>query len=98
MSNVPPAAFISRRTALAGLGAGGLGLALSARGTSAQDATAMADHPMVGMWLAMANPPRRGEDPQFPAPSLFAADGTVILGFVPAEIGMAGEEAATPVS
>jgi len=50
----------------------------------------MADHPMTGMWLAMANPLRRGEDPQFPAPSLFAADGTVILGFVPAEIGMDG--------
>ena len=50
-----------------------------------------ADHPLMGMWLAMANPARRGQDPQFPAPSLFAADGTVILGFVPAEIGMEGE-------
>jgi hypothetical protein len=50
-----------------------------------------ADHPLMGMWLAMANPPRQGNDPQFPAPSLFAADGTVILGFVPARIGMDGK-------
>jgi hypothetical protein len=50
-----------------------------------------ADHPLMGMWLAMANSPRQDLDPQFPAPSLFAADGTVILGFVPAQIGMEGE-------
>jgi hypothetical protein len=50
-----------------------------------------ADHPLMGMWLAMANPARRGVDSQFPAPSLFAADGTVVLGFVPAEIGMSGD-------
>ena len=81
----------TRRTALAGLGAGGIGLAVATgRGQTARAAQTMstADHPMQGMWLAMANPPRRGVDPQFPAPSLFAADGTVILGFVPAEIGM----------
>jgi hypothetical protein len=45
---------VSRRTALAGLGAGGLGLALTAttRSASAQDAaTNMANHPMVGAWL-----------------------------------------------
>jgi hypothetical protein len=41
------------------------------------------------MWLAMANP-ARAEDPQFPAPSLFAADGTVVLGWPPAAIGMDG--------
>jgi hypothetical protein len=49
---------VSRRTALAGLGAGALGLALAARGlaVSAQDATPfpMADHPLVGVWQ-MAN-------------------------------------------
>jgi hypothetical protein len=32
-----------------------------------------ADHPLMGMWLAMANPPGQREDPQFPAPSLFTA-------------------------
>jgi hypothetical protein len=81
---------LTRRTALAGLGAVSLGSALGARSAHAQ-AMSTADHPLMGMWLAMANPPRRGgEDPQFPAPSLFAADGTVILGFVPAQIGMDG--------
>src|SRR5215211_586111 len=45
---------VSRRTALAGIGAGGLGLALAASTSqaSAQDAAAdMASHPMVGAWL-----------------------------------------------
>jgi len=83
-------AALTRRVALAGLGAGGLGVALGARSARAAQATSTADHPLMGMWLAMANPPRRGVDPQFPVPSLFAADGTVILGFVPAEIGMNG--------
>jgi hypothetical protein len=47
--------IVSRRTALAGLGAGSLGLALMAttRPTAAQDTTseALAHHPMVGAWL-----------------------------------------------
>ncbi len=46
---------LSRRTALAGLGAGSLGLALAAtaRPAAAQDAAAeMASHPLVGTWLA----------------------------------------------
>jgi len=81
----------TRRTALAGLGAGGLGLTLATgRARTARVAQEMstADHPLMGMWLAMANPARRGVDPQIPVPSLFAADGTVVLGFVPAQIGM----------
>lgn len=43
---------VSRRTALAGLGAGGLGVALAAaRPAAAQDAAAeMAKHPIVGFW------------------------------------------------
>jgi hypothetical protein len=81
---------LSRRAALAGFSAGGLGLALGASSTGAQGAMSTADHPLMGMWLAMPNP-ARPDDPQFPAPSLFAADGTVILGFVPAEIGMDGK-------
>ncbi len=50
---------VTRRTALAGLGAGGLGLALAAttRHAAAQDATAeMANHPLVGTWLAGTGP------------------------------------------
>lgn len=44
---------VSRRTALAGLGAGGLGLALAAvpRPTAARDID-LATHPLVGSWLA----------------------------------------------
>ncbi len=45
---------VTRRTALAGLSAGGIGVALAAtaRSASAQDAaTVMANHPMVGTWL-----------------------------------------------
>ena len=63
MTARPPEAT-SRRRALAGLGAGGLGLALapSARPAGAQDATAaaMAGHPTVGAWLVMnpTTPPR----------------------------------------
>src|SRR5688500_6153912 len=82
---------LSRRTALAGLGAGGLGVALGSRSTRAAQTMSTADHPLMGVWLAMANPPRRDQDPQFPAPSIFAADGTVVLSFVPAEIGMEGD-------
>ncbi len=47
-------ASVSRRSALAGLGAGGLGVALAATAQSvaAQDATAdaTANHPLVGVW------------------------------------------------
>jgi hypothetical protein len=50
-----------------------------------------ADHPLMGVWLAMANAPRRDQDPQYPAPSIFAADGTVVLAFVPAQINMQGD-------
>ncbi len=69
---------VSRRTALAGLGAGGLGLALATRGpgASAQDTTA--SHPLVGAWLALT--------PQA-APAIFGSDGTVVLGFPASQAG-----------
>jgi hypothetical protein len=48
---------VSRRTALAGLGAGGLALAATARHATAQDAAPeMANHPLVGTWLAGTGP------------------------------------------
>jgi hypothetical protein len=80
---------VSRRTALAGLGAGGLGLALGASGAAAAQEMSTADHPLTGMWLALANP-ARVEDPQVPGSGLCAADGTVILNWVPAAIGLDG--------
>jgi hypothetical protein len=60
----------------AGLAALGL---VEGHRVSAQS-TDLASHPLTGTWLAMANPPLP-DDPQFPAPSLFAADGTVLLLF-----------------
>jgi hypothetical protein len=80
---------VSRRTALAGLGAAGLGLALRPHAGHAQGSLSAADHPLMGVWLGLANP-SRAEDPQVPGGSLFAADGTVILAFIPAEIGRDG--------
>ncbi len=78
---------LSRRTAVAGLAAGGLGVAAGAHRASAQEMN-LADHPIQGMWLAMANPPRSGVDPQVPVPSYYGADGTCILHFVPAQVAM----------
>ena len=56
---------VSRRTALAGLGACGVGLALAPPGVAAQEATpGMASHPLVGTWLDAggANLARYGAD------------------------------------
>lgn len=83
---------VTRRTALAGIGAGGLGVALATRHThvSAQGAT-LADHPLAGTWLAIVNPPSP-DAPQFAAPSLFTADGQVLLSWPPIQAGPAGVE------
>ena len=91
MSTADSRISLTRRSALAGLSAGGLGVALGVQTSRAAQSMSTADHPLMGMWLAMANPAGQREAPQFPAPSLFAADGTVILGFVPAAIGMDGK-------
>lgn len=64
---------VSRRAALAGLGAGGVGLAIAAHGraSAAQDADALANHPIVGAWHAIT--------PGGPAPGMFFADGTALI-------------------
>jgi hypothetical protein len=83
---------ISRRTALTGLAAGGLGLALATTcvGASAQAAaTDLANHPLAGTWLAMANPPLP-EDPQIAVPSYYGADGSVLLMFPLSALGPQG--------
>lgn len=90
---------LSRRTALgsAGAMAAVLGLGSSFDRASAQDAPAdLAGHPLAGTWMAMANTPRP-DDPQFPAPSLFAADGTVLLGFPVTQVGPQGVAFNAPV-
>jgi hypothetical protein len=90
LDDAPP--VLSRRTALAGIGAGGLGVALAAtaRTSNAQDAaTDLANHPLTGTWMAMANP-ALPDNPQVPVPSLFGADGTVLLNFPIVDIGPQG--------
>jgi len=66
---------VTRRVAVAGLGAGGLGLALAARPAAAQDATPdMAAHPLVGLWqFNGALDPAQGPSPGF---ETYHADGT----------------------
>ena len=77
MSRPPhPAASVSRRTALAGFGVGGLGVALTATHTAAaQDApTDLSGHPMAGIWLVIV--PTVPDAPS--ETSNFAPDGTVL--------------------
>jgi hypothetical protein len=71
-------AIVSRRTALAGLGAGSLGLALAAttRQAAAQDATptAMAGHPLVGTWIVDRNPDDQTDSPTI---LIYTPDGSI---------------------
>ena len=87
MTTPQPTALISRRTTLAGLGAGGLGLALTAataRQAAAQDATAndLADHPNVGVWMV--------ESPSGRALAVYSPDGSVITALAASQAGPAG--------
>ena len=83
---------VSRRTALAGLGAGSLGLALAAttRHADAQDASpdAMAGHPIVGTWVIDRNTATTNE---VPVVVVFTTDG----GFIDPGQGVAGVWEAT---
>ncbi|MFN8677670.1 MAG: hypothetical protein U0Z70_14940 [Thermomicrobiales bacterium] len=80
-------AFLNRRVALASAGAAAVGLT-GLRPARAHDDD-LAAHPLAGTWLAMANPPLP-DDPQFPATSLFASDGTVLLVFPASQTGPQG--------
>ncbi len=77
---------VSRRSALAALGAGGLGLALAAtaRQASAQDATAVswAGHPNVGVWMV--------DSPIGRAIAVYAADGSVVTALPASQAGPQG--------
>lgn len=79
--------IVSRRSALAATGVAAFGLT-RLRSAAAQG-TDLASHPLTGTWLATANPVLP-DAPQFPAPSLFAADGTVLLVFPPSQDGPQG--------
>ncbi len=87
---------LSRRLALAGFGAGGLGLAMATRGSrvgaQATSTIDRATHPIVGIWCVDA--------PTGPTVAVFSANGDVMIGvpatqsgpngvtFVSSEIGM----------
>ena len=77
---------LSRRTALAGFGAGGIGVALATPGriAAAQEAQsdAMANHPIVGVWMVTT--------PIGPALAVFSADGSNIQGVSTAQAGPQG--------
>src|SRR5680860_35909 len=92
-----PTHTLSRRTSLAALAGGSLALALGSRAAVAQaEPVDHTGHPLTGMWLAMPNP-TLPEGPPFPAPSLFAADGTVLLSFPVCQRGANGVEFYSPV-
>ncbi len=78
---------VSRRTALAGIGAGGLALALAAttRHAAAQEATPvpMAGHPIIGTWIIVRDITTTTE---VPVVVVFTADG----GFLDPGQGVAG--------
>jgi hypothetical protein len=76
MTQSRPIGSVSRRTALAGLGAGGLGLALATRvrSTAAQDAAATG-HPYIGIWLVDRDPDSSADSPTI---NIMTADGAVI--------------------
>ncbi|CAA9541840.1 MAG: hypothetical protein AVDCRST_MAG73-2014 [uncultured Thermomicrobiales bacterium] len=69
---------VSRRAALAGLGAGGLGVALVGPGrrAAAQDGAGdLAGHPMAGTWLVTT--------PGGVVPNVYGADGSVVVALPP---------------
>jgi hypothetical protein len=86
MSTLNTRDSISRRTALAGFGAGSLGLALAAaaRPASAQNATPvdLSGHPNVGVWMI--------DSPIGRAIAVYSADGSVITALAASQAGPGG--------
>jgi hypothetical protein len=86
---------VSRRAAVAGIGAAGLGLAVAARPADAVEAEvpyqimSLADHPLVGVWLVMVPTPT-SPDTTFAVTSVYGADGSVIHSFPVTEAGPDG--------
>ena len=84
------AAFLATLGTVIGLVVGVAGAAVAQ-----EESDSLADHPLTGTWLAMANPPLP-EDPQFAAPSFFGADGSVLLIFPPTQAGPEGVQYGSP--
>jgi len=87
MTNPRTRESMSRRAALAGLSAAGAGLALTTAGVHAAAAD-LASHPIVGAWLALVSP--APGQPAFASPSLYTADGDVVLGWPVTQAGPQG--------
>ena len=84
MSIQRSSASVSRRAALAGLGAGSLGLALAAPAPQVRaEQASLAEHPLTGTWLMTV--------PGGVAPAVFAADGAVMLAWPACEQNAAGQ-------
>lgn len=78
-----PAPSLSRRAALAGLGAGSLALAAhKLAGAPAQATGALADHPNVGVWLV--------DSPIGRALAVYSADGSVVTALAASQAGRQG--------
>ena len=82
-------------SAVSGALTGALALGRSNEVAARQATSTLADHPLTGDWMAMANRPPPGS-PQVPAPSHFGADGSVLLVFPPTQVGMQGVEFVSP--
>jgi hypothetical protein len=86
-----------RRSVLLSAVSGALAGAVLGRshGVAAHQApSSLADHPLAGDWMAMAN--QAPGAPQVPAPSHFGVDGSVLLVFPPTQVGMQGVEFVAP--
>ena len=72
MNDIRSPQRLSRRSALAGMGTGGVGLALAGHaGTVSAKVETITDHPLTGVWLSMAD--------DGVSVYQFVADGTVTL-------------------
>jgi hypothetical protein len=82
---------VTRRAALAGLGAAGAGVAFMGHSASAQsvEASTLADHPLCGVWLVMANAADPAA-PQMGNVAYFWEDGTAMLAFPPTQLSPGG--------
>lgn len=83
--------LISRRSALAGLGAAGLGTTLTSRlaGAAGSQDESLSNHPIVGTWLAMVAPPT-SPDTTVVVLSTYHADGSKVTVFPATEAGPDG--------
>jgi hypothetical protein len=88
-----PTHQLSRRTALAGLGAGSVGFFASRVATAGAPVpvSSLMDHPLTGLWLSHMTLSSDGDDTAA-VPAFFGADGTAVLVYPCAEAGEDGTQ------